>query len=609
MRKQTTLLGAGLLLLVTISGLAQNGCPDCTAMLPDTLPADTIFLSDAPDGRVNERYEGVLHFRMPRTTTPVAANDPTVAPGLTINEVTIVSVSNLPPGMTWQANQTVFRTAQQTDGCVTFCGRPLQPGLYEVEVVVRAQVLVVSQTTSFSFPILIEPAIRSTEGFTMTNASGCGEVTVHFSNNIPSLGNNGFSYRWDFGTGRTSLDENPVPETYRTPGVYPVHYQAVIDTSGHTLTNVRVLNVGCSDLFGRPDLLIEVYAPDNTRIYRSGVVDNARLPLDFNVNLPIQDGNYVLQVWDEDQGIFGGKQYEDCGKVTFNKLSQGRQAVSNMTVELNIIHPVDTVEATDTVRVFAVPDPPLISGYDGEVLCQGDTVELVSHYAENIQWYENGAFVIFGDQPLLSVTKSGAYQVRHTSPEGCTAFSESVALEFPPLPTTPVFLNNNNTLSLFDLGALPAQYALQWYFNGTPLSKEQSTTLCAEATGTYLLRVTDESSGCFSTYARPVTYNPDFAGCISTSAENRFRDLVTDVRLFPNPTTDGKLWLELQSNRPVKGALVLHNLLGATIAPAQAISLSGSATLPIDLSGQPAGVYFVVLQIEDSRQTYRVLKQ
>src|SRR5690606_13034687 len=118
----------------------------------------------APNGRVGEAYDGDVSFRMPKTTTPVAAEDPTVIPGITINEITIISVSNLPPGLTWEANQTVFKPAELTDGCVKFCGTPLQPGTYEIEVVVAAKILVITQTTSFSFPIIIEPAVSVTEG-------------------------------------------------------------------------------------------------------------------------------------------------------------------------------------------------------------------------------------------------------------------------------------------------------------------------------------------------------------------------------------------------------------------------------------------------------------
>jgi len=212
MRKQVLILLAMASSLTPV--LAQSGCPGCTVSVPETLPADTIYLADAPNGRAGEYYEADISFRMPKTTTPVAANDPDVAPNITINEITITSVSNIPPGLGWEANQLEFKVSEQTDGCVRFCGTPLQPGLYEVEVVVTAKVLIVTQTTSFSFPILIEPAVSTTEGFTMQNSSGCGELEVAFDNNVSSNGQAGFSYKWDFGNGQTSIDENPFNQIY-----------------------------------------------------------------------------------------------------------------------------------------------------------------------------------------------------------------------------------------------------------------------------------------------------------------------------------------------------------------------------------------------------------
>jgi hypothetical protein len=75
---------------------AQSGCPGCMIDLPD-LPEDTIYLSPAPDGQVGEYYEEDISFRMPKTTTPVAAVDPDVVPDVAIESITILSVTNVPP--------------------------------------------------------------------------------------------------------------------------------------------------------------------------------------------------------------------------------------------------------------------------------------------------------------------------------------------------------------------------------------------------------------------------------------------------------------------------------------------------------------------------------
>ena len=296
-----------LLVILSLGLRAQSGCPGCVVELPAGLPADTIFLGSAADGQVGVYYDSNLSFRMPKTTTPVNANDPDTPPGLGINRITVTSVSNLPPGLSWEANQTVFNVSEETDGCVKFCGTPIIPGFYNVEVVVIAEVLFLSQVSSFSFPILILPGTSVTEGFTLANNSGCGSVEASFTNNVPSAGNEGYSYLWDFGNGNMSLSENPGAQLYDEAGIYEVNYQAVIDTFGYLLTEVVVESVTCNDLFNNaPDLRIEIWNPEGERILETLHVDNAQTPLAFTVNLFIGEGNYLLRVMDEDSGVQGG---------------------------------------------------------------------------------------------------------------------------------------------------------------------------------------------------------------------------------------------------------------------------------------------------------------
>lgn len=608
MRKLILFLLSNVFILFAINAFGQMGCPGCVIVVPDTLPEDTIYLSDAAPGRVGEAYDSDLSFRMPKTTTPVNASDPTVVPGLNISEITIVSVTNLPPGLTWEANQMVFQTSEQTDGCVKFCGLPLQPGLYEVEVAVAAKVLFITQTTSFSIPILIEPAVRITEGFTMENASGCGEVTVDFSNNVPSMGRNGFSYRWDFGNGRTTLDEHPGSQTYSEPGEYAIKYRAIVDTFGYTLTNVRIENVGCGDIFGgRPDLQLEVYAPDSSLLFKSEVTNNAVTPINYNLNLPINAGNYWIRVTDDDDGIFGGD--EECGIITFNQLSTGKLSTVDMTASLTILHPVDTIESVDTVIVYPQPAKPLIEGYSGEALCEGDIIKLTSSYDSDIQWFQDTVPVIIGGvEPALTTGEDGVYWVQYTSPDGCQVISDPIRLNFAPLPTVPAFVNNKNSLTLFEPEKLPVNYEAQWFFNNNPIPNATSPSLCANATGEYRLNITNLDTGCSSTYSRLVNYDPAFAGCATTSAEDRFQELVNDLRVYPNPTS-GRLWLEFDLNITADASVIITNALGAIISKTIHNGLYGNTQLEIDLSHQPAGMYFLDVQIENGRKNLRVIRQ
>jgi len=49
---------------------ASAQCPGCVVDLP-TLPEDTIYLGNAPDGMVSFYYDEDISFRLPKTTDPV----------------------------------------------------------------------------------------------------------------------------------------------------------------------------------------------------------------------------------------------------------------------------------------------------------------------------------------------------------------------------------------------------------------------------------------------------------------------------------------------------------------------------------------------------------
>lgn len=607
MRKQ--ILFVCLLAIFTghLSLFAQSGCPGCGVQLPDSLAIDTIYLVDAPNGRAGEYYEADISFRMPKTTTPVAASDPNVAPNITINQINITSVSNVPPGLSWEANQLEFKVAEQTDGCVRFCGTPLQPGLYEVEVVVTAKVLIISQTTSFTFPILIEPAVSITEGFTMQNSSGCGEVAVLFQNNVPSGGRAGFQYQWDFGNGNTTVDENPNAQIYDAPGNYFVDYQAIVDTAGYFLTNLRLDELSCSDFFGnRPDVWVEILDPQGSVLYKSEVVTDARLPLTYNLNIPIKDGNYLIKITDDDDGFLGNDD-DPCGNVTFNQVSTGNLQTVDVKAVLTIIHPVDTVRSADTVRVFAQPAQPTLTGYEGKKLCVGDRVDLRTNYDTNIQWFKNEASIIGSTAPNLTTQASGNYYVVYTSSDGCRAFSDTAQLNFAEPPAFPIFTNQQNYLVLLEPAKLPTNYTAEWFFNGNAISNAAGINYCANATGTYILKITDTQTGCASTYSRIVTYNPDFEGC-TTSTENHFQELVYDLNIFPNPT-NGQAWVQFGLNEARDVLLIVRNAVGMEMSRQSYQNLLGNNQLEINLLDKSAGMYWIELQLPEGRKILKVIKQ
>ncbi len=573
--------------LATGSFFAQSGCPGCAVNLPAGLPDDTLYLPPLPAGEKGKPYDADLSFRVPKTTTPVSKVDTTTPPGLPISRIEIVGVENLPPGLSWQANKTVFETASETDGCFKMCGIPLKADSFVLTVKLRATVFIFTQETSFTMSLVIKAPVSTNQGFTMTNVEGCGTTTVTFTNNIPSNGKSGFSYEWDLGDGTKYTGETPPPHTYTQPGTYVVNYKARIDTVGYILTGITIVSLGCTDLFSNPDPYLRI-AKGGQPVFQNNHVNDISLPYTFNMNLPLtQQTNYTLEVWDEDSGI--DLSDDLCGSLPFNVLSGGDTLqAGGLRVILQIVNPIEEITASDTVVVYPLPAPPTVTASQ-TVACAGEEIVLVSSQTKGTQqWFRNGQPIAGATDFIYLATESGSYQVQFTDSLGCSAISLQKTLLFYPLPNEPVFLNDRNNLELIDTTALPANYALQWYMQGVPIPGANGFEYCAQRDGTYALEVTDLSSGCTRRFTMTVTVNPNFDCMVSTHEQTIGR-----LTLYPNPTSDAA-WLELEEVLDTEahlriwdasGRLLHHRLLSA-----------GHVRIQIDGAWVGAGVYIVELQ-------------
>ena len=569
---------------------AQTGCPGCVVNVPAGLPADTIYLPAFPDGEQGTPYNQDYSFRMPMTTTPVAAIDSTTPPGLPISKIEILSLDGLPAGLSWEPNQTVFQTATQTDGCIKLCGTPTEADSFVLMVKIKVTVFIITQEVSFPLRLYIAPKVSNTDGFSMTGFTGCGSATPSFINNIPSGGNPGFIYDWNFGDGTSSTAENPPPHTYSAPGAYVVSYHATVDTVGYILQSATVLAVSCVDELGigSPDLFLLVKNPQGVEIFNSSPdINNTQLPHNFGTNIPLGAGNYSMEVWDEDSGLKGSDDL--CGQISFNFLSNDTIVSGGFTVVLNIIHPLENIYSTDTVTVYAQPPSPAIAAPNGLAQCAGapNPILLSSSAAAGNQWWYNGTPISNATDSVFVPTQSGYYQVQVSTPDGCTAFSDSTDVSVYPLPANPIYFNSNNLLQVTDTVALPAQYSLQWYNGANPIPGETGFRYCVAANGTYGLLVVDESTGCMSFYAATVNFNPAFDCTVGEKSP-----VAGSLALFPNPA--GNLVNILLDQPPgVEATLYVRDLTGR-IAMQQSVS-AGLDAIQLDCSALPAGVFSLEL--------------
>lgn len=578
---------------------AQSGCPGCQVNLPANLPADTLYLPPLPDAEKGVPYDEDISFRVPKTTTPVNAVDSTTPPGLTISKIEIVSVEGMPPGLFWQANQTVFNTATETDGCIKICGTPTKSDSFVLTVNLKATVLIFTQEASFPMYLYVSPKTSSTVGFSMVNVTGCGSTTVTFTNNIPSGGEDGFTYEWDFGDSTTYSGENPPPHTYTKPGKYVVNYEATIDTAGYRLVSATVLGVSCSDLFNAPDLYVLIFDAGSNQIFNSSPeVTNTSLPYTFPIGLQLDpQSNYTLEVWDEDSGLDGSDDL--CGSIPINILSADTIVSGSFKVVLNIDHPVDTVRSTDTVTVFPVPMKPLITANDLTACLGSNNIVLESSFGSGNHWWRDGEPIAGADDFLYMPAESGYYQVQVNNQYGCSSISDSVFVDIYDLPAVPAYVNDRNNLELLDTLALPANYSLQWFLFAGPIAGATGFTHCATVDGEYSLVVTDLSTGCTNTFATNVVVDPNYDCTLGANSA-----VTGTLRLFPNPATD---WVTLQLAEPLpdEGRLQMWDVFGRQVQTS--VVAAGTDRATFFLGDFPPGAYVLELFSAEQRLVGRLL--
>ena len=596
-----------LYLLLNI-GNVQANCPGCTAEIPLSFPEDTLWLSDLPNGELGVFYSEDLSFRMPKTTDPVNAIDPGTPAGFTIKELTLLSITNMPLGLSWEAGQTVYDPSENTDGCLKFCGTPLQSGEFSMLVNVAAKVSTgifeINQTTAFELLLIIEPSTSTTEGFSMTNNIACGSAAVSFQNNISSNSNDGFSYNWDFGNGNNSSTENPGTQLYEEPGVYEVSYEAVIDTAGYFLTNIKVLTSECNDIFnGAPDMRIRVYDPDENILFETPTFDNTWPPVEASLFLTIGDGNYQIEVEDDDSGL--NLNDDLCGLVNFNKFTTDVIfSTDGFSVELTIQHPITTIQSVDSVYVYEIPESPSIDASAELPICQGDSLWLETNYTENIQWYRDSVLLINEINPFLFASNPGLYRVEYTSEEGCVSSSDWIEVSSIPAPASPAYVNENNLLTLFDPDALPVDYTLQWYQNGVILEGETGLSYCISEFGTYTLLVEDLSTGCFNSFTLTVPYNSNVS-CDLSPTEELFAG--GTVNIFPNPTS-GKFDVNITGSEAAQIDIQVRDILGQILFQKTYPSRSSFIGESFDLTSFPNGMYLISISADNESIIRKVIK-
>ncbi|MDB5267567.1 MAG: hypothetical protein JWP58_607 [Hymenobacter sp.] len=203
-----------------------------------------------------------------------------------------------------------------------------------------------------------------------------------------------------------------------------------------------------------------------------------------------------------------------------------------------------------------------------------------------------------------ATSTAGTYTVTNTvaAAGGCAAATSTATVTINALPVTPTFSYTYPTPStvLFTSSVAPAGTTYQWYVGTTLIVGATSQTYTANgatAPGTYTVRFVSTATGCQSAAS---------ASLVVTSSVKPLAG--TSLSVYPNPTHDGNLKVELTGYRAVTELTVL-NALGQVVFAATVPASNGTTTQAVNLTQLSTGIYILRVKTEGGLDTRRVVKE
>ena len=580
---------------------AQSQCPGCAINFSCTAnPAyPTICPDTLPPGMAGQTYSEDISFWM-----PAQFNDPGSGMDVTLNQLTIVDMVGLPFGLNWQTNSptNIYYPSSSPPateyGCAKICGTPAFAGSYIATVFIHVEVGTIignqSSDDSFTIPITILPDTSGNASFTIINSIGCGSVTACFQTNMPSGGNSGFSYNWNFGNGLNSTLEAPPCQTYSTPGTYDVTCHTVVDTLGFNyLNNVTVIGTSCDDWpFSAPDLYLVITDQSGGTIYSCPYVLDTDPPVSFAIpNLQLYNQNYTINVWDDDSP---GSSNDFCNAFVINGLSMGGTLWNGSDgITYTSTHPLFTFNDTATVTVYPNPATPVVSVTPNDTICSGDTITLSITTTNTIQWHQDTITLLGAINNTYKATTSGDYFVVVTDTNGCSATSAIHHLTVFQTPPKPTFWRDVDTLKTILSG-----YPLQWYLNNVAIPGATSQKLVLTTTGDYFLIAA--KNGC--------SHSSDTVNFIYSGSGIDENNAITNIRIFPNPS-HGTFTLKFETPHIQSIRIAVKDVIGNILYNETIPGISGTLTKQLLLTDLAKGIYILELRTESTTVTRKIVIQ
>jgi len=571
-----------------------EGCiinPNCSSS-----PAEPSLCPEVlPDGTSNTYYEIDLTFFMPQQFAVEGVGN------VTLSRITINSVSGLPQGLLWSANEPslIYNISSDPNtqrGCVRICGEPQVIGAFTVSVNVTAEIsspINTSTEQSFTLPLQIFPGGGGNPGFSFSPSSGCDSITVNFTptitnDNPPTL------HTWDFGNGTVFNGSTPPSQNYTEPGIYEVSLLTEIQQYIITaLTFTATTNAWCGDVeepnifgcIGSPDIYFIVGNEGTTTT--SATIDDNTTAQFTNLSIPLTSNSFTLEFFDED--LISQNDPLGTTTINFNNIGTINFSTSEGIGFVTIATQVGlSFTVNDTIQVFDSPETPEISALiSADPLCSGDSIILTSTSANFYQWFTNGEIVNNANNSEFIVYTTGLYAVEVADANGCRTLSDDVSFFIGQIPETPqIFFNPITGNLICNPGS---QLTWSWFLNGEEIENSQN-----------LAEFDPLESGSYSV----IVVNNDGCSAVSDGFDidtTPVFDIANQANwtIYPNPANGNKLYVRLGNNLPPLQIVVsLRDLSGRIIFESN--SFNSNEELSVLISENVSnGIYLIDVRSHD----------
>ncbi|SNC68435.1 Por secretion system C-terminal sorting domain-containing protein [Hymenobacter gelipurpurascens] len=193
----------------------------------------------------------------------------------------------------------------------------------------------------------------------------------------------------------------------------------------------------------------------------------------------------------------------------------------------------------------------------------------------------------------LATSTAGTYTITYTVAGTCASTATAtITINATPARPTVTVVYNGLTTTLTSSAAT----GNQWYLNGTAIAGATNQTYVVNAAAQYgSYTVATTASGCASQPSQPL---------VVTSAVKPLAG--TSLTLFPTPTTDGHLTLELKGYTKAV-TLSIYNAVGQQV---RSLTVpAGRQLQPLDLSQLPGGIYILRAQTAGGLDVRRIVKE